>query len=92
VCDVLPIIMQNELLGGTNVSGHLCIKKPTPGMARTIYGDHERFLDTYYRPHPGLSICIYVLDACLFVCLCVVSMSVYLSLTKMSWGHAPDLA
>ena len=42
------------MLEGNNVSGHLCIKRPTPGMARTIYGDHERFLDTYYRPHPGI--------------------------------------
>lgn len=23
-------------------------------MARTIYGDHEKFLNTYYRPYPGL--------------------------------------
>ena len=22
-------------------------------MARTIYGNHEKFLDTYYRPYPG---------------------------------------
>ena len=48
------------------MSGRLCIKRPTPGMARTIYGDHERFLDTYYRPHPGLSVCVYV-HVCLFI-------------------------
>jgi len=24
-------------------------------MARTIHGDHERFLDVYYRPYPGLN-------------------------------------
>ena len=35
------------------VSGHLCVRKPWPGMARTIYGDHQKFLDVYYRPHPG---------------------------------------
>ena len=23
-------------------------------MARTIYGNHEKFLDTYYRPYPGM--------------------------------------
>jgi acetyl-CoA synthetase len=33
--------------------GNLCIKFPWPGMARTIYGDHQRFIDTYYAPYPG---------------------------------------
>lgn len=33
--------------------GALCIKSVWPGMARTIYGDHERFLNTYYNPYPG---------------------------------------
>jgi len=36
-----------------DVAGALCMKKPWPGMARTIYGCHERFLDTYYRPYNG---------------------------------------
>lgn len=40
-------------LTGDNVSGALCLKKPWPGMARTIYGAHGRFLDTYYRPFNG---------------------------------------
>ena len=34
--------------------GSLCIEQPWPGMARTIYGDDERFLDTYYAAYPGL--------------------------------------
>ena len=29
------------------------MKKPWPGMARTIYGCHERFLDTYFKPFNG---------------------------------------
>lgn len=41
-----------ELKGG-DVTGALCIKKPWPGMARTIYGDHQRFLQTYYKDFPG---------------------------------------
>ena len=41
-----------ELVGGDS-DGACCLKTPWPGMARTIYGDHERFLDTYYRPYPG---------------------------------------
>jgi acetyl-CoA synthetase len=32
----------------------LCIAKPWPGMMRTIYGDHERFLKTYLYPYKGL--------------------------------------
>jgi acetyl-CoA synthetase len=31
----------------------VCIKRPWPAMARTIYGDHARFLDTYTKPFPG---------------------------------------
>jgi acetyl-CoA synthetase len=33
---------------GNNVKGRLCIKFPWPSMARTIYGDHKRFKDTYF--------------------------------------------
>jgi acetyl-CoA synthetase len=43
----------NEILE-TNAEGKLCIKFPWPSMARTIYGNHERFKDTYYSPFPGL--------------------------------------
>ena len=34
--------------------GHLCLKTPWPGLARTIYGDHKRYIETYFTPHPGL--------------------------------------
>ncbi len=33
---------------GVNEGGKLCIKKPWPGMMRTMWGDHERFIDTYF--------------------------------------------
>jgi acetyl-CoA synthetase len=33
---------------GNNVEGKLCIKFPWPSMARTIYGDHKRFKETYF--------------------------------------------
>jgi len=36
-----------------HVEGVLAIKKPWPSIARTIYGDHARFLDTYLKPYPG---------------------------------------
>ncbi|MBC7715120.1 MAG: acetate--CoA ligase [Rhizobacter sp.] len=33
--------------------GNLCIKTPWPSLARTIYGDHERFIQTYFSTYPG---------------------------------------
>eukprot|EP00490_Sorites_sp_Unknown_P001221 CAMPEP_0114693030 /NCGR_PEP_ID=MMETSP0191-20121206/68615_1 /TAXON_ID=126664 /ORGANISM="Sorites sp." /LENGTH=293 /DNA_ID=CAMNT_0001986195 /DNA_START=856 /DNA_END=1738 /DNA_ORIENTATION=+ len=33
--------------------GILVIKKPWPGMARTVYGDHQRYLATYMKPYKG---------------------------------------
>jgi len=34
-------------------SGNLVIKRPWPGMMRTVYGDHQRFVDTYFKSYPG---------------------------------------
>ena len=31
-----------------NEGGKLCIRRPWPGMMRTMWGDHERFIDTYF--------------------------------------------
>jgi acetyl-CoA synthetase len=33
--------------------GKLVIKKPWPGLMQTIYGDHERFINTYFKEVPG---------------------------------------
>ncbi|MCF6808301.1 acetate--CoA ligase [Thiotrichales bacterium 19S9-12] len=33
--------------------GALAIKSPWPGMMRTVYGDHQRFVETYLKPYPG---------------------------------------
>lgn len=38
---------------GDSKEGALVIKKPWPGIARTIYGDHQRFIDTYLSQYPG---------------------------------------
>ncbi|MFA9193021.1 acetate--CoA ligase [Flavobacterium sp. FBOR7N2.3] len=35
------------------VVGSLCIKYPWPGIARTIWGDHQRYKDTYFSAFPG---------------------------------------
>ncbi len=47
---IQPVILDNEgkELQGNSVEGNLCIKFPWPGMARTLYGDHERFRSTYF--------------------------------------------
>ncbi len=34
-------------------SGNLCIKDSWPGQMRTVYGDHQRFIDTYFKTFPG---------------------------------------
>ena len=47
-------LLQGKEINGNGETGALCMKTPWPGMARTIFGDHQRFLDTYYRPYPGL--------------------------------------
>jgi acetyl-CoA synthetase len=42
---------KGEELHGNNVAGNLCIKFPWPGLARSIYGDHERFKTTYFSTY-----------------------------------------
>ena len=37
----------------TEAQGVLCIKQPFPSIARTVYGDHDRYLNVYMRPYPG---------------------------------------
>jgi len=52
---VKPAIMDSEgrFLEGTG-TGNLVITEPWPGMLRTIYGDHQRFLDTYFSTYKGV--------------------------------------
>ncbi len=42
----------NELIGN-NLEGRLTIKFPWPAMARTIFGNHQRFKETYFSTFPG---------------------------------------
>jgi acetyl-CoA synthetase len=42
-----------ELLEGNDISGALCMKTPWPGQARTVWGDHGRFRETYFTTYPG---------------------------------------
>ncbi len=50
---VLVDVEGKEIIGN-NVEGLLCIKFPWPGMIRTTYGDHQRCIDTYFLPFPGM--------------------------------------
>jgi acetyl-CoA synthetase len=45
---------QGKELHGNDVSGNLCLRGTWPGQARTIYGDHGRFRQTYFSQFPGL--------------------------------------
>ncbi|PKH68268.1 acetate--CoA ligase [Flavobacterium sp. ALD4] len=52
---IQPVLMdenRNEI-EGNQVVGSLCIKFPWPGIARTIWGDHQRYKDTYFSAFPG---------------------------------------
>jgi len=49
-----PIILREDGTEvDTNEGGWLCIKKPWPGMMRTIYGDPKRFKEAYFSKFPG---------------------------------------
>jgi acetyl-CoA synthetase len=44
---------QGNLVEGPG-EGSLVITHPWPGQARTVYGDHQRFVDTYFSAYPGM--------------------------------------
>ena len=50
-----PVLLseQGEEIEGNGISGLLAIKTSWPGQMRTIYGDQERFFDTYFSQYPG---------------------------------------
>ena len=50
---VRPVVVDpqsGQPIEGTSVEGVLCIGQPWPGIARSIWGDHQRYLDTYLNP------------------------------------------
>ena len=44
---------EGEFLEGA-ASGNLVLTQSWPGQMRTVYGDHQRFIDTYFKTYPGL--------------------------------------
>jgi acetyl-CoA synthetase len=52
---VEPVVLRDDGTEcGPNEGGKLCIKKPWPGMMRTTWGDHDRFIDTYFTMYKNL--------------------------------------
>jgi len=52
---VEPVVLRDDGSEcNPNEGGKLCIKKPWPGMMRTMWGDHERFIDTYFKMYNDL--------------------------------------
>ena len=51
---VKPVVVDHEgnVLDGAT-EGNLCIDDSWPGQMRTVYGDHERFVNTYFIQYPG---------------------------------------
>jgi acetyl-CoA synthetase len=51
---IVPEIVDAEgkVLDGAT-TGNLCIADSWPGQMRTVYGDHQRFIDTYFKTYPG---------------------------------------
>ena len=50
-----PVLLSEDgdEIEGNDVSGLLAIKSSWPGQMRTVYGDHQRFMDTYFSQFPG---------------------------------------
>lgn len=55
-----PVLLDpttGEELLSPDSEGSLAIRHPWPSMARSIWGDHERFVETYLKAYKGLYVC-----------------------------------
>ncbi|CAI2718244.1 acetate--CoA ligase [Nitrospina watsonii] len=53
---VVPVVIEAEtgkVVEGNDVSGVLALSRPWPGQMRTVFGDHERFEENYFKMYPG---------------------------------------
>jgi acetyl-CoA synthetase len=53
---VQPVVLEantGEIIEGNGVEGVLAIKDSWPGQMRTVYGDHDRFVSTYFEQYKG---------------------------------------
>jgi acetyl-CoA synthetase len=56
IMGVVPALLDDqtgEELTATEARGALVIKRPWPGITRTIFGDHSRYQETYFEAYPG---------------------------------------
>ncbi len=53
---IKPVLVDDDgaVVEGVEASGNLCLEHTWPGQARTVWGDHQRFHDTYFTRFPGL--------------------------------------
>ena len=56
--------VSGEEIHGNDVEGVLAIKKPWPSMARTVWGAHKRYMDTYLNVYKGYYVSQPVLHLC----------------------------
>jgi acetyl-CoA synthetase len=57
-----PIVLRDDgSQCNVNEGGKLCIRKPWPGMMKTMWGDHDRFIDTYFTMFEN---CYFTGDGC----------------------------
>ncbi len=47
------VLREDGSISATNEGGYLVIRRPWPGIMRTLYGDHQRFIDAYWRQYKG---------------------------------------
>ena len=52
--DLLLLDTDGNEVEGNPAEGNLCIRNPWPGIARTIYGDHNRYKETYFSTYKNL--------------------------------------
>ncbi|KAI8091452.1 acetyl-coenzyme A synthetase [Gilbertella persicaria] len=53
---IQPVILEpstGKIIDAVHETGVLAIRQPWPSMARSVYNNHHRFLDTYLKPYPG---------------------------------------
>ena len=51
---IKPVLVDNDNNELTDeAEGNLCIEMSWPGQMRSVYGDHQRFIDTYFKTFPG---------------------------------------
>ena len=47
------VLREDGTAASVNEGGYLVIRRPWPGIMRTVFGDHQRFIDTYWRQFKG---------------------------------------